>query len=288
MRPPVVSAVTLLVLLWATLASPAAGPVDVTAIDGSERWAGEVKVDGVVVVGPDGELSIEAGTRVVFVPRDDDGDGIGDSELRIEGRLTVEGTEREPVLFTSGAPQPAAADWKYLMINHAREAVVRHAIFEYAYSGVQVHYTRALFDGIVSRHNVDGFRFSTAPVTLRSSLLFANENGIRFEERGAGAVIEGNRIAANRVGIFAVVKCRGLTSFSGNAVVGSGEYAVKLGQEQVYDLPIQGNWWGTDDPLRITSAFFDGRVESSLGRVLFEPFLTAEPKIQIPDAKSGR
>ena len=189
----------------------------------------------------------------------------------------MSGTEKDPVIFTSAASQPASADWKYVMINHAEGATVRNAVVEYAYSGIQIHYTRGSFSGIVSRHNVDGFRFSTAPVTLENSLLTENENGIRFEERGAGAVIRSNRITRNRIGVFAVIKCLGLTTFKNNSIENNSDYAVKMGIEQREDIPLKGNWWGSSDALEISGNFFDGRREPGLGRVEFEPYLLERP-----------
>lgn len=255
-------------------------PPVTAVIDSRVEWSGEVTVDGVVIVREGGELTVAPGTRVRFIARDVDGDGIGDSELRVEGSLTVTGTAEEPVLFTSAAADPAPSDWKYVMINHAQGAEVRYAIFEYAFSGVQIHYTRGTFDHIVSRRNIDGFRFSTAPVTLRHSILTGNANGIRFEERGVGGVVEDNLLTGNRIGIFAVIRCRGLTRFAGNILENSGAYSVKLGDEQRHDLPLAGNWWGTTDEGDITAGFFDGRIEPGMGKVLFRPFLAERPALE--------
>ena len=270
-----------LVLVFLLLAAPFAIADHETPIQQvirlSDDWEGEIKIDGIVIVAKGGALNIAQGTRVIFSVRDDDGDGIGDSELRIEGSLKVSGTEDDPVIFTSGSLKPGPADWKYIMINHADGATVRNAIVEYAYSGIQVHYTRGSFSWIEARHNVDGFRFSTAPVTLESSLLTQNINGIRFEERGAGAVIRNNRITRNRIGVFAVIKCAGLTAFEKNSIYGNTDYAVKMGLEQKSDIPIADNWWGSGDPGEISGSFFDGRVEAGLGKALFEPFLMEEP-----------
>jgi hypothetical protein len=243
------------------------------------RWDGEVMVDGIVIVAKGGNLIIAQGTRVVFSVRDDDGDGIGDSELRVEGSLEVTGTEKDPVIFTSAARQPKPADWKYIMINHADGASVRNAVVEYAYSGIQIHYTRGSFSGLVARYNVDGFRFSTAPVTLENSLLTENVNGIRFEERGAGATIRRNVVSGNKFGVFAVIKCRGLTVFERNLFEKNLDYNVKMGERQSEDLPMKGNWWGHLESAAIEGTFFDGRLEPGVGRVLFEPFLKEKPHL---------
>lgn len=273
------SAICLLALLLLVPRAAGGGPLLLgdTVIEDSRHWSGEVQVDGVVIVRREGELVLEPGTRVSFVPRDLDGDGIGDAELRVEGSLKVQGREDAPVVFTSASPEPGPADWKYLMINHALGATVEWALLEYAYSGIQVHYTRGVFRNLLSRHNVDGFRFSTAPVLLEGSILTGNENGIRFEERGAGADIRGNLVRGNRIGVFAVTKGAGLTAFADNAFEDNSDYNVKLGDRQTADLTFTGNWWGTVDTGAIENGFFDGRREEGLGKVIYAPFLRERP-----------
>jgi hypothetical protein len=267
-----------LLLALAAPSAPAEGRrVGDLAVTGRETWGGTVTVDGVVTVRQGAILTIRPGTVVRFVRRDRDGDGIGDAEIRVEGRIAVEGEETAPVVFTSAEEKPAPADWKFLIIDHGEGAEVRCALFEYAFSGVQIHYTRGTFSRIVSRRNVDGFRFSTSPAVLEDSLLTENEHGIRFEERGAGATIRRTVFRANQVGIFAVTKCRGLTAIAGNRIEDDLEYAVKLGDKQTADLPLAGNWWGGRQGKTLTDAFFDGRREADLGKVLYEPVLASPP-----------
>ena len=284
--------ITLLILLSGTLlamgggrvphARGASSPPTGNIIEGSVRWSGDVEVNGVVIVRDSGRLVIDPGTTVRFIHRDDDGDGIGDGEIRVEGSIQVNGTKISPVIFTSASDDPAPADWKYLMISHAHGAEVSNAVFEYAFSGVQIHYTRGTFRGIVSRHNVDGFRFSTAPVKLEGSFIVSNDNGIRFEERRAGARIVGNVISGNRVGVFAVVKCEGLTEFRNNVIEDNSSYNVKLGEMQAGDIPMSGNWWGSAARDDIVSSVFDGTVEPAMGKVIFEPYLKERPAISEP------
>ena len=242
-------------------------------ITGKVQWSGEMVLDGIIIVKKGSVLTVSPGTVVRFNRKDWDDDGIGDAELRVEGTIRILGSEKEPVLFTSAMKTPSPADWKFLMINHADGALVQNAIFEYAFSGIQVHHTRGTFSRIVSRYNVDGFRFSTAPVLLEKSLLVCNNYGLRFEERGAGAIIRDNVISGNRVGVFAVVKSRGLTIFTGNNIEQNSSYNFKLGEGQSDDVPVQGNWWGTADPDDIRETFFDSRMEPAMGSVIFEPSL---------------
>jgi len=280
MRPELISRIFLSCICLAVISAPVyadSTPIQ-EVITGEATWSGEKHVNGVVIVTGSGTLIIDEGTIIRFEPRDDNGDGIGDSELRVEGTINVMGTEKDRVIFTSASKNPLPADWKYLMINHADDALINYATFEYAFSGVQIHYTKGEFRGLLCRRNIDGFRFSTAPILLEMSVITENENGIRFEERGAGAKLVGNRISGNRVGVFAVVKCRGLTLFSDNIIEDNENYNVKLGERQTEDLPLPGNWWGSTSHEKIEETFFDARLESMLGRVIYRPFLKVKPE----------
>ncbi|NJC89115.1 MAG: hypothetical protein FIB02_11400, partial [Desulfuromonas sp.] len=146
-------------------------------------WAGEVRIRGVVTVKKAGHLTILPGTRVVFEPLDRDGDGIGDGELLIEGGLVARGTAEAPIVFTSGAAQPKAADWKFLYLDFAREGEIDHVISEYAYSGVQIHFCKATVTDSEFRHNVDGLRFSTVNLVAAGNRMHHNVHGLRYEAR---------------------------------------------------------------------------------------------------------
>ena len=80
-------------------------------------------------------------------------------------------------------------------------------------------------------------------------------------------------------GIFAVVKCRGLTVFDGNTIEDNSDYNVKLGISQSEDIPLEGNWWGSSENAAIEETFFDGRRSAGLGKVEFEPFLKERPSL---------
>ncbi|NIQ93418.1 MAG: hypothetical protein GWN87_03835, partial [Desulfuromonadales bacterium] len=72
-----------------------------TVISGEETWSGVVRIDGIVTVKKDGKLTILPGTRVLFARNDVDGDGIGDSEILVEGEIVARGTDDAPILFSS-------------------------------------------------------------------------------------------------------------------------------------------------------------------------------------------
>jgi hypothetical protein len=249
----------------------------VRGLTSDETWRGEVRIRGSVVVPRGVTLTIEPGTVVRFEKIDVDGDGIGDSELYVEGNLVAEGAPGRPIVFTSAEKTPSARDWKYLFVNLSRKTILTRCVSEYAFSGVQIHFSRATVTNCLFRRNVDGFRFSTAEGTFSRNRMTENVYGVRYEERNSNAVLSGNDIAGNKVGIFCVMESTGKVTIRGNRIQGNAEYDFKLGNRQKADVPVPGNWWGTADPGAIRKRIFDRGTEAELGRVLFEPHLQAPP-----------
>jgi len=271
------------VLSCAGRAAPGAGAVaerlPVHGLASDATWRGEVRVRGVVVVPKGVTLTIAPGTVVRFERLDADGDGIGDSELAVEGTLAAEGTPEAPIVFTSAEPSPAPRDWKYVFVNLSPRARLSFCVFEYAFSGLQVHFSEARVARCLFRRCVDGLRFSTARGTFERNRMTENVYGVRYEERGSRVVLARNDITRNRVGIFCVTESTGGAVIRENRIHGNAEYDFKLGSRQRADVPAQGNWWGTADRSAILARIFDGRTAPELGRVLFEPFLAEPPPV---------
>lgn len=235
-------------------------------------WSGAVTVIGQVVVKKGVTLTILPGTTVRFAWLDEDGNGIGDGELNVEGRIVARGTRELPIVFTSAREQPAAKDWTYVMISTSRESVVEHCLFEYAFTGLQVHLSSVRVCNSRFLRNFEALRFSTSEIALEHNEIAENTYGIRYESRGSSGVVTRNSIAGNEYGFFPVVKSTSGVRVFKNNIVNRG-YNVKMGIEQREDLDFRGNWWGTAVPAAIVEGFFDKRREGSIGRVLFEPFL---------------
>ncbi len=236
-------------------------------IDAEERWSGTVVIDGIVTVKKGGRLVIAPGTRVAFVRNDRDGDGIGDSELLVEGEIVARGTEDAPIIFTSAEKEPRPADWKYLYLDFARRGEIAHVVSEYAYSGIQVHFCKARIENSVFRHNIDGVRFSTVNIVVEGNAIYNNRHGLRYEERRSSALITGNDIRGNEIGIFVVTRSEDRATIVRNNIVGNSRYNVKLGIDQPGDVTLPENWWGTMSTDQIEATFFDRKQDRTLGRV---------------------
>jgi hypothetical protein len=243
-----------------------------------ETWQGEVVVRGSVIVPKGVTLTVLPGAVVRFEKLDVDGDGIGDSELYVEGRLVAEGTAARPIRFTSAEASPAPRDWKYIYLDLSEKSSLAHCVSEYAFSGVQIHFASASVRRCTFRHCVDGFRFSTADGRFEGNRMTGNVYGVRYEERNSRAELVGNEITGNQVGIFCVTASKGTATIRGNRILGNEQYDFKLGDRQRDDIPAGGNWWGTADPAAIRARIFDRGAEADLGRVLFEPPLAAPPE----------
>ncbi|GAB4239137.1 MAG: hypothetical protein OHK0028_16910 [Deltaproteobacteria bacterium] len=250
----------------------------VRGLKGDETWSGEVRIRGSVVVPRGVTLTIAPGTVVRFEKIDVDADGIGDSELYVEGDLIAEGAPGRPIVFTSAEQSPSARDWKYLFVNLSRKTVLSRCVSEYAFSGAQIHFSRATVTRCLFRRNVDGFRFSTAVGVFSGNRMTENVYGVRYEERNSAAILSGNEITGNRVGIFCVMESTGNVTIRANRIFGNADYDFKLGNRQRADVPVPGNWWGTPDPDAIRKRIFDRGTEPELGRVLFEPPLSGPPR----------
>lgn len=279
MRFALLSILILVVTGCAALRSPL--ELGDTVIADRQVWEGEVRIRGVVTVKKDGHLTILPGTKVVFAPLDRDGDGIGDGELLVEGGVVAAGTLEAPIVFTSGAAQPKAADWKYLYLDFAREGILSHVISEYAYSGVQIHFCKARVTDSEFRFNIDGLRFSTVNLVAAGNRMHHNTHGIRYEERRSQAYLHHNDIRDNDIGLFVVTRSDNAARIEYNNIAGNRQYNVKMGLEQPHDVTLPRNWWGSSDPAAIAATIFDGRSDPALGRVtspepLSEPVDPAE------------
>jgi len=264
----------LLMALLISAAAHAAEPLryDKGVVDTDTTWSGTVFVKGQTVVKKGATLTVLPGAVVKFEWSDEDNDGIGDGELNVEGKLIAKGTKDNMITFTSAKDSPAQKDWTFLMISVNKGSLVEYCIFEYAFSGVQVHYSTATIRNNLFRHNFEGVRFSTTNVNIEHNDFIGNEYGIRYESRGSQTGINDNIFRDNDYAFFPVQKCSDTVRVSGNNIT-SANYNVKMGDNQRDDLDYTGNWWGTTEPAAIEAGFFDGRKDGSIGKVIYEPAL---------------
>ncbi|MDO3379633.1 right-handed parallel beta-helix repeat-containing protein [Geoalkalibacter halelectricus] len=147
-------------------------------------WEGEVLIDGILTVAPEVTLEIRPGTVVRFTPMDSFGDGIGEHEIFIQGRLKAVGTAEQPIRFTSSDPNPGPASWGAInmMLSEDEENLLVHCIIEYAYRGFHAHFSRARVSDSLLRRNMRGFQFQESTVVIERCRVEDNVNGLQFRD----------------------------------------------------------------------------------------------------------
>jgi hypothetical protein len=212
---------------------------------------------------------------VRFLWIDEDGDEIGDSELNVEGRIVAVGEKNRFITFTSGRPEPKMKDWTFIMVSTNKDSILEYCTIEYAFSGVQVHYSSATIRNCLIRRNFEGVRFSTTAVDIYNCDFTENYYGLRFEANGSRANVHHNRIAGNRYGIFPPGRGTQTMKFEQNNIMDNTEFQVYFGENQKVDLDFRNNWWGSADPAVIAAGIYDKSKDAILGRALWEPALQA-------------
>jgi hypothetical protein len=219
-------------------------------------------------------LTILPGTVVKFEWTDEDGNDIGDGELNVEGRLVARGTKDNRITFTSAREKPAMKDWTYIMISVNKDSLLEHCVIEYAFSGIQIHYSTCIVRNCLIRNNWEGIRFSTTEAEIYNNDFVDNNSGIYYQSHGSRVTVTRNRFKGNGYAVFAPARCASTVKFAANCFDGSSHYNINFGDEQFKDVDYSNNWWGTIDPARIRATLYDGHIDPRLGKAVFEPFLT--------------
>ena len=282
---------------------PAAGYVDRaplsksyledTVISRDTEWRGEVVVAGRVLVKRGVTLTIMPGTTVRFRRIDRNRDGIGDGEIRVLGRLVARGTPGRRIRFTSAERHPAKGDWSYLLLfTSGEENMVEYCIFEYAFTGLQSHFSRGVIRDSIFRKNREGIRFGRAELRIEHNTIVGNGCGIRHTRLEGPVTIAYNTLRDNDVGIFFVPSSQNTVDFSPqryevaarfemlpliihNNIGNNRKYNYQLGERQGYDIKLGKNWWGAAALTDIYAMIFDNNRDRTLGKVYVRPYLRA-------------
>ncbi|NJD90581.1 MAG: right-handed parallel beta-helix repeat-containing protein [Geobacter sp.] len=226
---------------------------------GQLTLAGDIIIKGQPLIRQGNTLAVDPGTTVRFT------DGSG---LLVNGRLNSNGTPAKPVIFTAYGDKKAGA-WDEIVFEQALDSTISNTVIEYATWGIHGHFTNLVIDHLLARNNSGGMRFRSGPVLIKNSV-FRN-NGIGIRSYIGNGVIESNIITNNEIGLFVRERGGGLTVRRNNFFANS-EYSIRSGDFNTEDIPASGNWWGEQPP---QETIFDGRQEEGIGKVLFEPFLSA-------------
>jgi nitrous oxidase accessory protein NosD len=168
-----------------------------------ESWEGRVLIDGTVMVAPGAVLTIRPGTRVRFAFRDSNGDGVGESELFVQGRIIAAGERDRPIVFTAAGRQgPGRWGAINIMGSDLEENFFGWCRIESSYRGLHSHFSTFRVEHCSFRDNYRGLQFQESKAVIVGAGIFANSSGLRF--RDSRVVIEETRIAGNTLGLQAL------------------------------------------------------------------------------------
>lgn len=184
-------------------------------------WEGEVLVDGTVMVAPVARLTIMPGTVVRFGFRDTDADGVGESELFIQGRLLAEGTRELPIVFTAlDGSGPGRWGGISIMGSDAEESRLAWCLVESGFRGLHSHFSRFRVEHAIFRGNYRSIQFQESTAAITDCAVTGSASALRF--RDSTAAIENVTIRGNTLGIQVLRSSFSLvgSSVAGNALAG--------------------------------------------------------------------
>jgi hypothetical protein len=260
-----------------------------TVIKRDTEWSGYIIISGTMHVARGATLTVKPGTVVMFKKIDRNRDGVGDGKIKVSGRLIARGTADNMIRFTSAEEKPNKMDWSYLLFFvSGDDNIINYCAFEYAFTGVQVHFSKALISDSVFTNNHEGVRFGRTELRIEHNNIFDNTYGIRYTRLEGPVKIIYNDIRNNDVGIFHVPSNQNIVDFSAtftekkifhphqpvvryNNISYNDEYNFRLGERQGYNILLKDNWWGSIKDKDILNAIYDEKNDSALGNVVYKP-----------------
>lgn len=268
-------------------------PVQLTdsVIDKDTVWQGEIHISGVISVKRTATLTIRPGTVVKFRKTDKDKNNVGDGEIMVEGRLIAKGTSNQRILFTSAEEKPKRGDWSYVQfISSDPDNIIEYCQFEYAYAGTMIHYANVRISDTLYRNNRRGLHFTSTDMPVDHCTFVDNQIGIYFVRFEGDVRFTNNEITRNDIGVQFVKQHINLVDYEnldqgkvpprldGNNIYNNIMYNFSLGEDQDRDMDVAGNWWGLTQKEAIADMIYDQSSDKTLGKITFEPYLTAPVK----------
>jgi len=238
-------------------------------VNSDALWAGEIHSAEMLNVAPGVALTVLPGTVCRF-----DSDTAG---IQVNGRLLAQGRPQARIIFTS-VDEDGPSDWAGVTLERAVGSLVENCDFRFAEWGLHIHFVPMTISGCRFLHNDGGIRFRSGPMVLVHSLFSGNRVGVR--SYFGNMEIRENEFSGNEIALFVREGGTGVAIHRNN-LHGSDRYNLRLGDFDTEDVDARENWWGGGDPL---ATIFDGRTESYIGKVIYEPYLSSPVVLKLDEA----
>lgn len=167
-------------------------------LTGENIFSGTITIKGRLTIQEGSKLTILPGTKLIFLFIDEDGDGIGESEILSQGEIKVLGTKEEPVHFFSDVRKKGA--WLgFSIMSVDNESLIQYAKFEDAYMALHSHFSTLKVSNCTFSNNFRGFQSQEGTITLVNNEFFDNNTGVQF--RNSKSLLKGNKIYKNMGGL---------------------------------------------------------------------------------------
>jgi parallel beta-helix repeat protein len=164
-------------------------------------WQGRIEIDGSIRVPEGTRLVILPGTLVEIKRRDENGDGIGENGLLIQGLLVAKGTKERPIVFRSAEKDKRRGDWDAINIMNSDGAqnLVEYCQIEDAYRGIHFHFSNVAVRESVLRNNYRALQFQESTSEIIGNQVYGNTSGI--QARDSEITFTNNAVSNNVTGV---------------------------------------------------------------------------------------
>jgi len=163
-------------------------------------WNTNQIVTGVLYIDAGVTLSIMPGVQVTFPKIDQNADGIGDIYIEVSGRLQVQGTVSNKVVFRSNQTTPAPSDWlgiKYLTPQSGMLSTISNAEILHAHEPLFVNGRNLTLNNVRIAYSGDyGMRINNTFLTTNITNCTIEENA------GYGLLIEAGPVNITGLNLF--------------------------------------------------------------------------------------
>ncbi len=178
------------------------------------------------------------------------------------------------IIEKAGFYSIATGKRRAVVINNASPFINKNTINNNLYEAVYVMQSLAQITNNIISNNTGGITIIYNSPTIKNNEIFNNDNSGIYFYNGANPIISLNSIYSNNYGISTNLYPSPPDINYNN--IFDNNYNVYLSGEIIEEIDMSNNYWGTTDTIVIDSKIWDYYDDISLGKVIYEPFATAE------------